>query len=60
MYTYRRYMGPASSDQKKSGLLYHFKMEEFIKSLPHENVLYVQMLQQTQGAFWSLEVTTEC
>ncbi|KAK7179179.1 hypothetical protein DPSP01_012080 [Paraphaeosphaeria sporulosa] len=49
LYTYRRYMGPASSDQKKSGLLYHFKMEEFVKSLPHENVQYIQMLQQTQG-----------
>ncbi|KAL1612404.1 hypothetical protein SLS60_000630 [Paraconiothyrium brasiliense] len=39
----------ATGDQKKSGLIYHFKMDEFIKSLPHENVQYVQMLQQTQG-----------
>lgn len=42
-------MGPATGDQKKSGLIYHFKMDEFVKSLPHENVQYIQMLQQTQG-----------
>ncbi|KAK3216340.1 hypothetical protein GRF29_8g3006900 [Pseudopithomyces chartarum] len=44
-----KYMGPATGDQKKSGLIYHFKMDEFVKSLPHENVQYIQMLQQTQG-----------
>lgn len=49
LYTYRRYMTPATGEQKKSGLIYHFKMDEFVKSLPHENVQYIQMLQQTQG-----------
>ncbi|KAF1960259.1 DENN-domain-containing protein [Byssothecium circinans] len=49
LYTYRRYLVPASGDQKKSGMIYHFKMDEFMKSLPHENVQYMQLLQQTQG-----------
>lgn len=52
LYTYRRYMAPASGDQKKSGLIYHFKMDEFVKSLPHEHVQYIQMLQQTQGMLY--------
>ncbi|KAF2635986.1 dDENN domain-containing protein [Massarina eburnea CBS 473.64] len=49
LYTYRRYMVNASGDQKKSGLIYHFKMDEFLKSMPNENMQYMQMLQQTQG-----------
>ncbi|PVI07764.1 DENN-domain-containing protein [Periconia macrospinosa] len=49
LYTYRRYLVPAAGDRKKSGLLYQFKMEEFMKSMPHENMQYMQMLQQTQG-----------
>ncbi|ORY03936.1 dDENN domain-containing protein [Clohesyomyces aquaticus] len=49
LYTYRRYMLPATGDRKKSGMVYSFKMEEFLKSLPHENAEYVRMLQQTQG-----------
>ncbi|KAF2872680.1 dDENN domain-containing protein [Massariosphaeria phaeospora] len=49
LYTYRRYLVGATGDQKKSGLLYHFKMDEFMKSMPHENVQYMNMLQQTQG-----------
>lgn len=49
LYTYRRYMVSASGEQKKSGLIYHFKMDEFVKSLPSENVHYMALLQQTQG-----------
>lgn len=49
LYTYRRYLTPASGDQKKSGMIYQFKMDEFLKSMPHDNVQYMQMLQQTQG-----------
>ncbi|KAF2745710.1 DENN-domain-containing protein [Sporormia fimetaria CBS 119925] len=49
LYTYRRYLGPASGDQKKAGLLYHFKMEEFMKSMPTEHAQYMAMLQQTQA-----------
>jgi hypothetical protein len=51
LYTYRRYLVPASGDQKKAGLIYHFKMDEFIKNQPGENVEYLQTLQQTQGMF---------
>lgn len=49
-------MAPATGEQKKSGLIYHFKMDEFVKSLPHENVQYIQMLQQTQGTSIHFEV----
>ncbi|KAF2736375.1 DENN-domain-containing protein [Polyplosphaeria fusca] len=49
LYTYRRYMLPATGDQKKSGMVYRFKMDEFLKSMPHENAQYMSMLQQTQG-----------
>lgn len=49
-YTYRRFLSPASSsDQKKSGMIYKFRMDEFMKSMPHENGEYIAMLQQTQG-----------
>ena len=43
-------MLPASGDQKKAGMIYRFKMDDFLKSMPHENVQYVRMLQQTQGS----------
>jgi hypothetical protein len=42
-------MIPATGERKKSGMLYHFKMEEFMKSQPAENVQYLTTLQQTQG-----------
>ncbi|KAJ9642354.1 hypothetical protein H2199_004734 [Coniosporium tulheliwenetii] len=48
-YTYRRFMHPASGDRKKAGLIYHFNMDGFLKSMPHENAEYTQMLQQTQA-----------
>lgn len=51
LYTYRRYMVPASGDQRKAGMIYQFKMDDFMKSMPHENVQYMLMLQQTQGSF---------
>jgi hypothetical protein len=41
-------MVPATGDQKKSGLIYHFKMDDFMKSMPHENEQYMLMMQQTQ------------
>jgi hypothetical protein len=40
---------PAAGEQKKAGMIYQFKMEEFMKSMPHDQVLYMAMLQQTQG-----------
>ncbi|KAI9706298.1 MAG: hypothetical protein M1820_004873 [Bogoriella megaspora] len=49
LYTYRRYLGPPNSQQKKSGLLYSFNMDGFLKSMPYEQQEYMKMLQQTQG-----------
>lgn len=49
LYTYRRYLVPATGERKKSGMLYQFKMEDFVKSLPGENVAYITSLQQTQA-----------
>ncbi|CAN9317854.1 unnamed protein product [Alternaria alternata] len=48
-YTYRRYLIPATGERKKSGMTYQFKMDEFVKSLPAENVQYITTLQQTQA-----------
>lgn len=48
-YTYRKFLGPPSMDSKKAGKIYRFNMEEFLKSMPHENALYIQMLEQTQA-----------
>lgn len=48
-YTYRRYLVPATGERKKSGMHYEFKMDEFVKSLPVENVQYITALQQTQA-----------
>ncbi|KAL1648682.1 hypothetical protein SLS61_006813 [Didymella pomorum] len=49
LYTYRRYLVPATGDRKKSGMHYQFKMEEFMKNQPAENVGYLTSLQQTQA-----------
>ncbi|KAI9867195.1 MAG: hypothetical protein M1813_009473 [Trichoglossum hirsutum] len=48
-YTYRKFLQPATGDQKKAGKLYRFNMDGFLKSMPHENAIYMQMMQQTQG-----------
>jgi hypothetical protein len=42
-------MVPATGDRKKAGMVYQFKMDEFMKSQPNENVQYLTTLQQTQG-----------
>ncbi|EAT87785.2 hypothetical protein SNOG_05394 [Parastagonospora nodorum SN15] len=44
-----RFMVPATGERKKSGMHYQFKMDEFMKSQPSENVQYLATLQQTQG-----------
>lgn len=49
LYTYRRYLIPATGDRKKAGMLYQFKMDEFVKSLPSENVPFITSLQETQA-----------
>lgn len=51
-YTYRRYLVPATGERKKSGMNYEFKMDDFVKSLPAENVQYITTLQQTQGSLF--------
>ncbi|CAI7563959.1 unnamed protein product [Penicillium glandicola] len=48
-YTYKKFLVPASSDKKKSGMYYDFNMEAFMKSLPSEHAEYITNLQQTQG-----------
>ncbi|KIM93013.1 hypothetical protein OIDMADRAFT_208363 [Oidiodendron maius Zn] len=48
-YTYRKYMGRPTKEQKSSGQIYAFDMEGFLKSLPHEQQEYVCMLKQTQA-----------
>jgi len=50
-YTYRKFFGPPTKDQKKAGMLYGFNSDGFMRSLPHENADYMQMLQQTQGKY---------
>lgn len=49
LYTYRRFLGAPSSDQKKSGLMYSFNIDGFMKSMPSENQEYFTMLRETQG-----------
>lgn len=48
-YTYRRFLGPASSEQKKQGMLCNFNSDAFLRSLPHETAEYMQEFQQTQA-----------
>jgi DENN (AEX-3) domain/uDENN domain len=48
-YTYRKYMQAPTADQRKNGMVYQFKMNDFLRSLPHENADYIAVLQQTQG-----------
>ncbi|KAL8874260.1 MAG: hypothetical protein Q9174_000380 [Haloplaca sp. 1 TL-2023] len=48
-YTYRKFLQPAAGDQKKAGMLFHFNMNGFLRSLPHETADYMGVLQQTQA-----------
>ncbi|KAH6656350.1 DENN domain-containing protein [Truncatella angustata] len=48
-YTYRRYMGRPTRDQKKNGQMYAFDMNGFIKSLPYDQQEYATMLKETQA-----------
>lgn len=47
--TYRRHLHSASGDRKKSGLIYHFNMDAFVRSVPSENAEYMNMLRQSQA-----------
>jgi hypothetical protein len=49
-YTYRKFLSPATGDQRKSGMLYSFNMDGFLRSLPLENGDYMTVLRQTQGS----------
>jgi hypothetical protein len=48
-YTYRRFLHPASGERRKAGMVYHFNMDQFLKSVPHGDSEYMHMLRQTQG-----------
>lgn len=48
-YTYRKYLGKPSKEQRSSGQIYGFDMDGFTKSLPHDQFDYIKMLKQTQG-----------
>jgi hypothetical protein len=48
-YTYRKFLGAPTADGKKAGKLYRFNMDGFLKSMPQENAMYIQMLEQTQA-----------
>ncbi len=48
-YTYRRFLHPASGDRRKAGLLYHFNMDQFLRSVPHGDSEYMHLLRQTQA-----------
>jgi len=48
-YTYRRFLHPASGDRRKAGLIYHFNMDQFLRSVPHGDSEYMSMLRQTQA-----------
>lgn len=48
-YTYRKFMQPAPPQKRKLGAVYRFDMEAFIRSLPPDHGMYMEMLQQTQS-----------
>ena len=48
-YTYRRFLHPASGDRRKAGMIYHFGMDQFLKSVPHGDSEYMNMLRETQA-----------
>ncbi|KAK8107665.1 DENN domain-containing protein [Apiospora kogelbergensis] len=48
LYTYRKYLGRPSKDQKNAGQLYAFDMNGFIKSMPYDQQEYGTMMKETQ------------
>lgn len=49
LYTYRKYLGRPTKDQKSNGQQYAFDMDGFIKSLPYDQQEYAAMMRDTQG-----------
>lgn len=48
-YTYRKYLGRPSKQQKSNGQLFAFDMDGFMKSLPYDQQEYATMMRDTQG-----------
>ncbi|KAK3647892.1 hypothetical protein LTR56_007866 [Elasticomyces elasticus] len=48
-YTYRKFLHPASGDRRKAGMIYHFNMDQFLRSVPHGDSEYMHLLRQTQA-----------
>lgn len=48
MYTYRKYLGRPTREQKNNGQLYAFDMDGFVKSLPYEQQEYAMTMRETQ------------
>ncbi|KAJ9655121.1 hypothetical protein H2198_005977 [Neophaeococcomyces mojaviensis] len=48
-YNYRRFMLPADSTQRKTGLLHKFGVDAWIRGLPPDHAEYMTMLKQTQA-----------
>lgn len=49
LYTYKKFMRPASMEKRRTGLMYQFQMDAFLKSLPTEHAEYMVILHDTQG-----------
>lgn len=49
LYTYRKFLGRPTKQQKSNGQLYAFDMDGFIKSLPHDQQEYATIMRETQG-----------
>ncbi|GAP83726.1 putative DENN domain-containing protein [Rosellinia necatrix] len=49
LYTYRKYLGRPSKEQKTNGQLYAFDMNGFIRSLPYDQQEYAGMMRDTQA-----------
>ncbi|KAJ2907156.1 DENN domain-containing protein [Zalerion maritima] len=54
LYTYRKYLGRPSKEQRKNGQMYAFDMDSYVRSLPYEQQEYANMMKQTQAfnEFW--------
>jgi hypothetical protein len=59
LYTYKKFLTPATGEKKKAGLYYSFNMEAFMKSLPHDQAEYIAHLSQTQGKYTATYLTKE-
>ena len=49
LYTYRKFIQAGPGTSKRPGMLYHFNMEGFKRSLPQDQAEYIALLEQTQA-----------